>query len=419
MINRIKKENLLQYLSTNFLTENELNLKRIFKINSSKFSKGKTIYLITREFRIEDNFAFNFASKIDKNFEIILFFPQAEYEPKNIFLQRNFQQFLKNLDTTKIKYRIFFDKKNLEKFLNTYEIKLLIKDFKPTEKINIIHKNFSIYEIDGHNICPIRYLSQKQEYNASTYRRKIYNFIGEFLTEFPKINFQKTEAYSVLQEFLENKIDNYAALKNNPTENVTSNLSPYLNYGFISSQRIALEVIKSKTQKENKESFLEELVVRKELSDNFCLYAQNYKTLEGVPQWARITLSSHENDIRTHIYTLQEFENAKTHDELWNAAQIQLVREGKIHGYMRMYWAKQILLWTPTPQKAIEYAIYLNDKYAYDGESSNGYTGILWSIGGLHDRAFQERFVCGKIRSMTYNGAKSKFKILKYIQAYK
>ncbi len=115
------------------------------------------------------------------------------------------------------------------------------------------------------------------------------------------------------------------------------------------------------------------------------------------------------------MYSLEEFESAKTHDSLWNAAQVEMVEKGKMHGYMRMYWAKKILEWTDSPEQALEYGIYLNDKYELDGRDPNGYTGLAWSIGGVHDRAWTERPVFGKIRYMNFNGCKRKFDVQSYI----
>ena len=188
--------------------------------------------------------------------------------------------------------------------------------------------------------------------------------------------------------------------------------------GFISSQRVALEVIKSDVSDENKEAFLEELIIRKELADNFCLYCKDFKTFKCIPNWAQISLKTHQNDLRSYIYSKKELENSQTHDKLWNAAQIQLKQEGVIHGYLRMYWAKKILEWSPTPQEALKTAIYLNDKYAYDSPSANGYVGILWAIGGLHDRAFKDFMVTGKIRRMTFNSLNKKLKLNEYIKKY-
>ncbi len=161
---------------------------------------------------------------------------------------------------------------------------------------------------------------------------------------------------------------------------------------------------------------MEELIVRRELSDNFCFYNSDYDQFSGFPEWAQKTLNEHRGDKREFIYSLEQFEHGKTHDDLWNAAQLQMVLTGKMHGYMRMYWAKKILEWTGSPEDALEIAIHLNDKYELDGRDTNGYVGVAWSIGGVHDRAWQERPVFGKIRYMSYAGCKRKFDVSTFIE---
>jgi len=158
------------------------------------------------------------------------------------------------------------------------------------------------------------------------------------------------------------------------------------------------------------------MIVRRELSDNFCEYEPNYDYFEGFHEWAKKTLNEHRNDEREYLYPKEQFEHADTHDPLWNAAQNQMMNKGKMHGYMRMYWAKKILEWSPNPEEAMQVAIDLNDKYELDGRDPNGYAGIAWSIGGIHDRAWFERPVYGKIRYMNYNGCKSKFNVKRYIE---
>ena len=238
------------------------------------------------------------------------------------------------------------------------------------------------------------------------------------MTEFKNLTQEKVEADYILEDFIINKLPYYAESKNAPEKNVTSGLSKYLNLGFISSQRVALEIVKSDVQPAIKEAFLEEVIIRKELSDNFCLYTKNFKDFSGTPAWAVKSLNNHNADIRQYQYAKEEFECANTHDELWNATQIQLTKDGVIHGYLRMYWAKKILEWTASPQEALKIAIYLNDKYAYDAPSSNGYVGILWAIGGLHDRAFADYPVTGKIRRMTFNSMKKKYNLSEYIYRF-
>ena len=275
-----------------------------------------------------------------------------------------------------------------------------------------------IYEIDGHNILPARFISDKQEYSAATIRTKIYHNINQFLTEFENLTKEKVEVDFVLEDFIKNKLPYYKEFRNYPDKNITSGLSKYLNLGFISSQRIALEVIKSDATSENKEAFLEELIVRKELADNFCLYSKSFKDFSNIPNWVKSSLESHKYDIRSYIYHAEDLEQTKTHDKLWNATQNQLIQEGVIHSYLRMYWAKKILEWTISKEEALKIAIYLNDKYAYDAPSANGYVGILWALGGLHDRAFVDYPVAGKIRRMTYNSMKRKYNLTEYIKKY-
>ena len=155
--------------------------------------------------------------------------------------------------------------------------------------------------------------------------------------------------------------------------------------------------------------FLEELIIRKELSDNFCFYNSKYDSFEGFPDWAKKTLNDHRTDTREYIYTLEEFEKAQTHDKLWNDSQMQMIKTGKMHGYMRMYWAKKILEWSDTPENAIQTAIFLNDKYELDGRDPNGYTGIAWSIGGVHDRPWFNRSIFGMVRYMGSKAIEKKF----------
>jgi deoxyribodipyrimidine photo-lyase len=162
------------------------------------------------------------------------------------------------------------------------------------------------------------------------------------------------------------------------------------------------------------DALIEEMIVRKELADNYCYYNPHYDSLEAAPAWARDSLDKHRGDAREFLYSKEQLEEGSTHDPAWNAAQRQLRKTGKIHGYMRMYWAKKVLEWTESPEQAIVYLIYLNDHYSIDGGDPNGYAGILWSVAGVHDRPWQERSVFGVIRYMNYAGLKRKFDIQAY-----
>ncbi|CAK9015423.1 unnamed protein product [Durusdinium trenchii] len=166
------------------------------------------------------------------------------------------------------------------------------------------------------------------------------------------------------------------------------------------------------------EAFIEESVVRRELSDNFCFYNDKYDSLEGAAAWAQQTLKDHAKDKREHLYTMEELEGGKTHDDLWNASQQQMVQEGKMHGFLRMYWAKKILEWSPSPKEALQRSIELNDRYELDGRDPNGYVGCMWSICGVHDMGWKERPVFGKIRFMNYAGCKRKFNVPAFVAKY-
>lgn len=312
-----------------------------------------------------------------------------------------------------------------------------------------------VYVIDTHNIVPVWTVSQKQEYAARTIRSKLGKLLPGYISEPPKLvvhpycwpgtvksiktlqsmieevvlsipsNGQtlsyvsgESEAHKVLNEFISKRLRAYATARNNPSDFGQSELSPYLHFGQISRLRITLEVeyavVHDASLREDADVFLEELNVRSSLSDNYCYYNSKYDSLLGASEWAKKTLAKHAHDVRDFVYTLEQFESSSTHDPAWNAAQTQLRTTGKMHGYMRMYWAKKVLEWTKSPEEALTILIRLNDFYSLDGGDPNGYVGILWSIAGLHDRPWFERPVYGAIRYMNYNGLKRKFKIEQY-----
>ncbi len=299
----------------------------------------------------------------------------------------------------------------------------------------------AVLEVDSRNIVPARLASSKKEFAAYTIRPKIHRLLPRFLTPPPALRRQKgavefyendysyfdslqknslwvggkNAALSKLKEFLDEKLDGYATHRNDPTKNYSSRLSPYLHFGQISSLEVALAVDAADANKESKAAFLEELIVRRELAENFCLYCADYDNENSLEPWAKANMAVTDGEPRDHIYSLEEFEGCLTHDELWNAAQRELKTQGGIHGYMRMYWAKKILEWTPSTKEAFKVAVHLNDKYALDGRDPNGYAGIAWSIGGVHDRAWPSRKVFGKVRYMNYNGCKAKFNVKEYI----
>lgn len=312
-----------------------------------------------------------------------------------------------------------------------------------------------LIEVDAHNIIPAWITSPKQEYAARTIRPKINRLLPQFLTDFPplphtfttestpSINWEKLRAklkgqaamppitwikpgekaaHQALTAFIRNCLTAYEVDRNDPTKSRQSDVSPYLHFGQISAQRIALAVKKAvhdgQASRSSADAFLEELIVRRELADNFCLYQPAYDQVTGFPQWAQASLAKHATDQREHLYTLDQLEQAQTSDALWNAAQQQMITTGKMHGYMRMYWAKKILEWSKDAAIAQQQAIYLNDKYELDGRDPNGYTGIAWSIGGVHDRPWFDRPIFGMVRYMNRSGADKKFDTKKYIEQW-
>ena len=443
-----------------------VNEKRIRPIRSGTGHSGPVVYWVSRDQRVKDNWALLFAQDIAfaQGMPLIVVFCLVPH-----FLNATIRQYafmMKGLEELEIvlkgKNIPFYlvsgsPEHQIPEFVEKYRASTLVTDFDPLRvkrkwKHSIAKRiAMPFYEVDAHNTVPCWVASPKQEYGAYTFRPKIRKWFQVFLEDFPVVKKHPVPwGYRVpridwagvkqgllvertvpevdwiapgekggqkaLKNFVQRRLSLYGEKRNDPAQQGQSHLSPYLHFGQISAQRVAREVLKSDAGREAKESFLEELIVRRELSDNFCFYNPCYDRFEGFPQWAKKTLNAHRNDVRKYLYPREVFEQAETHDDLWNAAQREMVKRGKMHGYMRMYWAKKILEWTESPEKALEIAIYLNDRYELDGRDPNGYAGISWSIGGVHDRAWNEREIFGKVRFMSYNGCRSKFDINAYIK---
>ena len=437
------------------------NRARLYKSGNS--CNGPVIYWMSRDQRVEDNWALIFANSYAESVKrplIVVFtlagsFLEATWRQYD-FMLKGLEEVERGLAELKISFFLLQGEPeiNLSDFISEIHPCILVTDFDPLK----IKKNWKkllcrkieipVYEVDAHNIVPCWMASEKEEYSAGTFRPRITGYLKEYLIDFPKLKAFKHKPYDnsndwkaihtnlkvdktiipvhwlnpgayaakeMLHLFIKDKIHRYFYARNDPNQDVLSNLSPYLHFGQISAQRVALEIHKNEFSKDISDAFLEQLIVRRELSDNFCHYNQNYDSIEGIKSWAYETLNNHRIDQREYIYKLSKFEHANTHDELWNAAQTELTITGKMHGYMRMYWAKKILEWTATPEEAIQITIFLNDRYSIDGRDPNGYVGCAWSIGGIHDRAWAERPVFGKIRYMNANGCRRKFNVHKYI----
>lgn len=220
--------------------------------------------------------------------------------------------------------------------------------------------------------------------------------------------------------FVERLLRNYDTDRNQPQKDGTSRLSPYLHFGHIGPLEIALAVDaavkKDASLAEARDSYFNELIVWRELAVNFVKHTPQYDSIECAEPWAAHSLAQHAHDRREWNYTLQQMERGETHDELWNASQLQMVHFGWMHNHMRMYWAKKILEWSPNPAVAFQQAIVLNDRYELDGRDPNGYAGIAWAIAGKYDRPWFDRPIFGKIRYMSGNSTGKKFDSKKYIQ---
>jgi len=223
------------------------------------------------------------------------------------------------------------------------------------------------------------------------------------------------EAKRRLDEFVTRSLPNYVAARAHPGEPEVSTLSPYLHFGQISPVEVALAARNAEAADENNASFLEELIVRRELAMNFVHTTSNYDRYDCLPEWARLTLAAHRRDRREHVYRFDQLARADTHDPYWNAAMREMLLTGYMHNYMRMYWGKKVLEWSPSPEEGYAILLRLNNKFFLDGRDANSYANVGW-IFGLHDRPWPERPIFGKVRSMTASGLRRKTDIDDYVR---
>ncbi|WP_434778988.1 deoxyribodipyrimidine photo-lyase [Neisseria sp. Ec49-e6-T10] len=301
--------------------------------------------------------------------------------------------------------------------------------------------NISAIGIEANIIVPVQTAYPKAAYSAAVIRPKLMAKLEDFLFEqtdcsYKGIFYTKTieqeipfpfkhqhiggqqQAIKKLRFFIENQLANYAINRNFPELDATSRLSAYLHFGQISPILIYRQIMENHPSitTQNKHVFIDELFIRRELAINFTYYEHDYDNLSCLPIWAQKSLEQHQYDHRAITYTPEIFEQAKTFDPYWNAAQQQLTKTGYMHNYMRMYWGKKIIEWSQTYQEALQTMLYLNDTYQLDGRDPNGYAGIMWCF-GKHDRPWFEREIFGKIRYMNASGLRRKFNIDQYVCA--
>jgi len=447
-----------------------IDSRRIRTQQAGEPGTGPVVYWMSRDQRIRDNWALLHAQERARAAErgfVVLFCLAPE------FLEAAWRQYAFMLDGLRETCRECLElgipfvlrqgdpADRAAELVNSVDAESLICDFDPlriksewrSEVAARIKAPLAV--VDTHNVVPCWQASDKQEFAARTIRPRIQRQLDQFLAPFPEpahqsgaiagydlqepdweaiesdlrvdtqvgpvdwINPGPSAGWQRLQRFLRDGLPLFEARRNNPNASALSHLSPYFHFGQIAPQRAALEVWNSESAPSSaKSAYLEELIIRRELADNYCFHNPAYDAFEGLPDWAKNTLNKHRDDPRPVISSYRELEVAATHDDLWNAAQIQMARTGKMHGYMRMYWAKKILEWSESPEQAIAFAIRLNDRYELDGRDPNGYTGVLWSVGGLHDRGFKERPVFGTVRYMSHAGCRRKFDVGAYIRTW-
>ncbi|MFW6414662.1 MAG: deoxyribodipyrimidine photo-lyase [Verrucomicrobiota bacterium] len=309
-------------------------------------------------------------------------------------------------------------------------------------------------QVEGEVVVPVEQVSNKREYAARTIRSKITDHINDYLQPLttvsdtgPKLasapsgldiedkekietelNCPKTvsgvsayyrggnkAAKNMLANFIRDHLDHYASERNKPEQDAGSKMSMYLHFGHISPVWLALQIQAVHTARENRNAYLEELIVRRELSINFVQYTPDYDKFDCLPQWAGKTLAEHADDKREYVYSLSQLEKAATHDPYWNAAMTEMKITGYMHNYMRMYWGKKILEWTESPTEAFERVLHLNNKYFVDGRGPASFANVGW-VFGLHDRPWKERAVFGKVRYMNAAGLERKCRINDYVK---
>jgi deoxyribodipyrimidine photo-lyase len=309
-----------------------------------------------------------------------------------------------------------------------------------------------VVQVETDVVVPVDVVTNKEEYAARTIRPKIHRILEDYLMPVDEIAVKKSSlkmifegldvsdvdgvlakmkidrsvgrvdtfvggekaAQKMLKAFLELRLDGYSVKRNDPNLNGVSHMSPYLHFGQISPLDILLQMQDVAGETEDTEVYLEELVVRRELSMNFVNQNPNYDRYDALPEWAKKTLAKHEDDVRDYVYDLEVWEAAETHDPYWNAAQMEMLKTGKMHNYMRMYWGKKVIEWSETPQQAFETILYLNNRYELDGRDANSFTGVAWCF-GKHDRPWKERPVFGMVRYMNAKGLQRKFDVDGYV----
>uniref|UniRef100_A0AAZ3QD79 Deoxyribodipyrimidine photo-lyase n=1 Tax=Oncorhynchus tshawytscha TaxID=74940 RepID=A0AAZ3QD79_ONCTS len=403
----------------------KFNKQRLrFLSQTQKIKQGSegVVYWMNRDHRVQDNWALIYAQQLALEEKLPLHICFCLVVPQNSelatirhfgFMLRGLEEVAKDCSALDIQFHLLQGSAGelLPGFVADWSFGAVVTDFSPlrtplqwVEEVKKgLPSDIPFIQVDAHNVVPCWVASDKLEYSARTIRNKITKLLKEFLTEMPLVDKHPhtalrtakpvdwAEALSslevdrtveevdwaksgtaagiaMLESFIDLRLKNFATQRNNPNSSAVSQLSPWIRF--------------------------------------------------GANDWAQKTLKDHAKDPRPYVYTREQLEKAQTHDKLWNAAQYQMVIEGKMHGFLRMYWAKKILEWTSSPEGALSIAIYLNDRYELDGQDPNGFVGCMWSICGVHDQGWAERPIFGKIRYMNYKGCTRKFDVAQFERKY-
>lgn len=392
-----------------------MNEKRIFRSNITQKSNEAT-YVMSSSFRLNDNHSLEYLVTNYDSRKVIIFY-NKEDNPRNVsFITPYLDNLKESLNSHGIKTIIIH---MFDDVINLFEGDIILDKEYLKEKTRleefVLEKEIPHIIFEDNISVPVEIVSDKEEYSARTIRPKIHKHLRNFIDPINLFPLTKGEldGLDVLKYFLSNTLFHYD-MRNHPESNYTSGLSVYLKYGLISPVRILYSL--DSVSSSNKDSFIEELIIRRELSYNFVHFNKGYNDFHRITyDWAYQTMNIHQFDYKEYLYTIDDYVNYKTHDIYFNTAMREMVILGRMHGYMRMYWCKKIIEWSRTFEEAYNTAIYLNNYYFLDGNTPNGYTGVAWCF-GKHDRAWTERPIFGKLRYMNSNGLKRKFDINLYVE---
>lgn len=445
-----------------------INQERIYYRNKKEIDKkGKyVLYWAQTTLRVRENFALSLSIKKANELKkpLLVIFGVVDHcswanRRQYHFLYQGLINFKNSLEENGINFlvRKIKDKKDYLPFID--QASVFICDFGYQRNQRYWRSYLAdqspvlMVEVEGDVIFPVKFLANKEINYAFQIRKRIFENLPYFL-ETPVIPEVKNkskicnqseeeikkifssleineevkpvkffggekEALKYLNYFINHRLPYYQKFRSHPDKNFQSDLSPYLHFGFISPLTVIKEILKFYSLRDpNVIAFINELVLWRELARNFVYFNEHYDSWQCLPDWAVATLDQHQHDKREYIYSLEDLEKARTHDCYWNAAQKEMVITGKMHNYMRMYWAKKVIGWTKDWRKAYQWLIYLNDKYELDGRDPNGYAGIAWSFGKF-DRPWMEREIFGQVRYMNDRGLERKFNMKLYVEKIK